>query len=74
MLILNKNTLVPISATTLIAVAMFYFSMAYSKVEYQEVAIKENKTALTEIKKNVNENLMEILQRLARIEESLKSR
>jgi hypothetical protein len=79
--ILDQKTLIPISTIIIVTIAMFYITQVYSKVEYHDVAIaktevliKDNEGAIQGMERSINKNLIEILQRLVRIETALEKK
>jgi hypothetical protein len=69
---LSVKTLMPLSMVAVVAVGSFHLSASHSKIEFNETKIRQIETALGDFETKSRSNYVEIIQRLARIEEAIK--
>ena len=71
---ITEKTLIPLSIVGFISAGGFYLSAANAKINSNLDQIKKNEIGVRACTISTNKNYVEIIQRLVRIEEKLKSR
>jgi len=71
--LITKETVIPISLVCVLGYGVFYVSEANSKIENNLFRIQKNEARMEDHTIDANKNLLEIIQRLTRIEEAVKN-